>query len=127
MFTKGEERWLVATLVALLIVSLILTPLTKLTFLESLRIVFGSVYILFLPGYLITYIFFKKNKIDHLERIALGFALSIAIVPLIIFYLNLIGMKINLINSALTVLGIIIITMFVLLKNKNEKARKKKN
>lgn len=127
MFTKGEEKWGVAAIAALLIISIALTPTTKLTFLESLRIVFGSVYILFLPGYLITYIFFKQKEIDHLERIALGFALSIAIVPLVIFYLSLIGLKINLVNSAITVLGIIIVTLIILIKKKNGKARKKKN
>lgn len=126
MFTKEEKKWSIATLVALLIVSLAITP-TKLTFLESLRIVFGSVYILFLPGYLISYIFFKRKEVDHLERIALGFALSIAIVPLLIFYLNLIGLKINLINSALTVLIIIIISIIILVYKKNEKAKNKKD
>lgn len=127
MFTKGEEKWLVATLIALLIISLILTPLTKLTFLESIKTVFGAVFLLFLPGYLITYIFIKKNDIDHIERIALGFALSIAIVPLLMFCLNLVGLKINLISSTLVVSIIILITIIILLKNKNEKTRKKKN
>jgi uncharacterized membrane protein len=126
MFTKEEKKWTIATIVALLIVSLAITP-TKLTFLESLRIVFGSVYILFLPGYLISYIFFKRKEVDHLERIALGFALSIAIVPLLIFYLNLIGLKINLINSTLTVLGIVIISIIILVYKKNEKAKNKKD
>nr|MBA4404948.1 hypothetical protein [Nanoarchaeum sp.] len=126
MFTKEEKRWTIATIIALLIVSLAITP-TKLTFLESLRIVFGSVYVLFLPGYLISYIFFKRKEVDHLERIALGFALSIAIVPLLIFYLNLLGLQINLINSSLTILGIVIISIIILAYKKNEKAKNKKN
>ena len=68
--------------------------------LEAFRIVFGSVYVLFLPGFVISYIFFPKTKefdsekgenkehenengaIDWIERIALSFALSIAIAPL---------------------------------------------
>jgi len=73
--------------------------------------------VLFLPGYVISFLFFKKNKIDIIERIALSFALSIAIVPLLIFYLNLIGMKINTLSSALTIAGIIIVGL-VLLKVK---------
>ncbi len=102
------------TIATLAIVTIILT-LTKLTFLESLRITLGTPYVLFLPGYIISFIFFKK--IDIIERIALSFALSIAIVPLIIFYLNLIGMPINLWSSVLTIAGIIIISL-IILKNK---------
>ncbi len=102
----------------LVIITLLLTFLTELTFLESLRITLGTPYVLFLPGYIISFIFFKKNKIDIIERIALSFALSIAIVPLIIFYLNLLGMKINLLSSILTIAGIIIVSLGILKKKK---------
>ena len=98
------------TIGVLALITIILT-LTNLTFLESLRITLGTPYVLFLPGYVISFIFFKK--IDIIERIALSFALSIAIVPLIIFYLNLIGMKINLLNSILTITGIIIASIAI--------------
>jgi uncharacterized membrane protein len=101
------------TITTLALITIILT-LTNLSFLESLRITLGTPYVLFLPGYIISFLFFKK--IDIIERIALSFALSIAIVPLIIFYLNLIGMKINLLTSILTIAGIIIIAL--ILKNK---------
>jgi len=102
---------------------------TSLSLFESFRIVFGSVYVLFLPGFIISYIFFpktcefenkekqkekEKRSIDWIERIALSFALSIAIVPLVVFYLNLIGIKINIINSFLTILGILIISGIIL-------------
>jgi len=73
------------------VLSLALT--IKLNFLQSLRIVFGSFYVLFLPGHFLTYAFFPKKDIDFIERLTLSFALSIAIVPLLVFYLNLIGMK----------------------------------
>ncbi|MFH0906219.1 MAG: DUF1616 domain-containing protein [archaeon] len=98
----------------LAIIALALGFFTSLTYLESARIVFGTPYVLFLPGYLISFLFFKKDKIDIIERIALSFALSIAIVPLLIFYLNLIGMKINFLSSALTIAGIIIVVLIVL-------------
>jgi len=49
-----------------------------------------------------------------IERIALSFALSIAVVPLVVFYLNLIGVKINLLNSFLTILGIIAVSLGIL-------------
>ena len=56
----------------------------------------------------------EKGAIDWIERVALSFALSIAIVPLAVFYLNLIGLKINLLNSFLTILGIIVISGLIL-------------
>lgn len=106
----------------------LISVFTSLTYLELLRIIFGSIYVLFLPGFIISYIFFpktkeyesqEKNSIDWIERIALSFALSIAIVPLAVFYLNLVGLKINLLNSFLTVLGVIIISLGILyFKNK---------
>ena len=87
-------------------------------FLESFRIVFGSVYVLFLPGFIISFIFFPKTNekkgIDWLERIALSFALSIAIVPLVVFYLNLAGIKITLLSTSLIILGIIIVSVIIL-------------
>lgn len=100
------------TVISLIVISLILTIFMPI--LDAFRIVFGSVYVLFIPGYIISFIFFK-NEIDLLERIALSFALSIAIVPLIIFYLNLIGLKISALNSFLTILGIILISLAILL------------
>jgi uncharacterized membrane protein len=92
-----------------------------------------------LPGFIISYIFFpetrafedsdseevedkKSRGIDWIERIALSFALSIAIVPLAVFYLNLIGVKINLINSSLTIFGIIVISLIIIyFKNRRTK------
>jgi uncharacterized membrane protein len=118
------------SVLALAILSLILGVFTNLNHLESFRIVFGSIYVLFLPGFVMSFIFFSKTKefeskneegIDWIERIALSFALSIAIVPLAVFYLNLVGVRINLLNSSLTILGIILIS-FGILYYKNKKS-----
>ena len=108
----------------LLVLSGILAIFTDISLLESLRIFFGSVYVLFVPGYVISYIFFPKNKdfdsedkegaIDWLERIALSFALSIAIVPLVVFYLNLAGVRISALNSAIIILVIILVSFGIL-------------
>ena len=115
----------------LIITSLVIGALSSLTYLESFRIIFGSVYVLFVPGFIISYIFFPEtNKheeddaIEWLERIALSFALSIAVVPLTVFYLNLVGLKINLLNSFLTILGIIIISLVIIYIKNTGKHRK---
>ena len=108
---------IIGIILILNLISFLLFVFSSLNYLESLRIVFGSVYVLFLPGFILTFLFFPTLKtseedkgIDWLERIALSFALSIAVVPLAVFYLNLIGIKINLLNSSLIILGIIILS-----------------
>lgn len=139
------NKWLIEILiivVSLAIISLAIGFFSLLGYLESFRIVFGSIYVLFLPGFIISYIFFPRTKefdsntnsredtskkplgvvdIDWIERIALSFALSIAIVPLTVFYLNLVGIKINLLNSSLIILGIIIISLIIILYKSKEK------
>jgi uncharacterized membrane protein len=56
---------------------------------SPLRIIFALPVILFIPGYaLIAALFPKKSDIDFLERVALSFGLSIAVVPLIGLGLN---------------------------------------
>jgi len=90
---------------------------------QSFRIIFGSFYILFLPGLVLTFAFFGKKEIDIIERIALSFALSIAVVPLLVFYFNLIGMKIDVLNVILVVFLVIIGGFGIMLwqKEKREK------
>jgi len=67
----------------LLIAVIILLPTT------SFRIVIGIPLLLFLPGYtLLTALYPKKEGIDAIERVALSFGLSIALVPLIGLILN---------------------------------------
>ncbi len=110
----------------LLIIPISIWLFTSQTIFQALRITFGSLYVLFLSGFILSFVFFPKTKefcskdcgengsIDCIERAALSFALSIAIVPLAVFYLNLIGVKINLLNSFLTILGLIVISGVIL-------------
>ena len=72
--------WLAATLLSIYL------PGVNGTF---LRVVFGIPVILFIPGYaLIAALFPAAKDIDGIERIALSFGLSIAVVPLIGLALN---------------------------------------
>lgn len=90
------------TIIGLLVLSLVLTIWLGL---DSFRIVFGSAFILFLPGFSIVYNYFKE--LDILEKVALSFALSIATVPLLVFFLSLIGMKITTLSTIIVVLVIV--------------------
>ena len=122
---KNILKIVLIILSTLFILSLVISFFSELNLISSLRIVYGSVYVLFLPGFLMSYLFFpvtseieKKGSIDWIERIALSFALSIAIVPLLIFYLNLAGMRITALNSVIVVLIIILLSLGIIFRKK---------
>jgi uncharacterized membrane protein len=80
--------------------------------LDIVRIIFGSVFVLFVPGYAWSYVFFGRGKIDLVERLALSFGLSIALVPLTVFWFNWVfHVQITLVNTCLIVCGITIIAI----------------
>ena len=68
--------------------SLLLVPLALLTS-GALRIILSLAFVLFFPGYtLIAALFPAKGRLDGIERVALSFGLSLAVVPLIGLVLN---------------------------------------
>jgi len=95
-----KNKWLYRTGIAiavLAVASLVIGGFGALEYSESFRIVFGSVYVLFLPGFILTFVFFPRTKefdskekengaIDWIERIALSFALSIADASMVATY-----------------------------------------
>lgn len=77
-----------AILIALVVATLLLFPLVAFTS-GGVRIAFGLLFALFFPGYaLISALFPKREKLGGIERVALSFGLSIAVVPLIGLILN---------------------------------------
>jgi len=70
---------------------------------EVLRIIVGIPMVLFIPGYaLIAALFPGKGDLDGIERVALSFGLSIAIVPLVGLALNFTPFGISAITLLLT-------------------------
>jgi len=72
--------------------SFLLIPIILLNIDDTIRIILGLPFILFIPGYILIFALFPARKtdrsIDIIERIALSFGLSIAVVPLIGLGLN---------------------------------------
>ena len=104
--------------IALITLIVVLLPWQETAIMTALRIIFGSIYMLFLPGYWLTLSFFQKKEIDLLERFALSFALSISVVPLLTFYINLIGIKITQLSIRWVVTLIILANALYLWYNK---------
>ncbi len=72
--------------------SVVLLPAALLNLEGGIRVILGLPFILFIPGYVLIFALFPTRKtdrgIDVIERIALSFGLSIAVVPLIGLGLN---------------------------------------
>jgi len=90
-----KETRMPIDIIICLLLSILLVPLALLDIEGALRIILGLPFILFIPGYVFIYALFPEKKnpvmekgIDVIERIALSFGLSIAIVPLIGLALN---------------------------------------
>jgi len=78
-----KDLWLIGIATVLLAVVIAVSPAGR------ARIVLGLPFLLFFPGYtLVAALFHKKDSLGGVERVALSFGLSIAIVPLIGLILN---------------------------------------
>lgn len=76
-------------------------------FLSLYSLVSISLIVLFVPGFFLSFLFFDRGNIDVIERIALSFALSIAVIPLIVFYVSLLGSTIQ-VGTVLFAISIIL-------------------
>jgi uncharacterized membrane protein len=78
-----KDLWLIGILTVLLAVVIAFFPST------IARIILGLPFLLFFPGYTLTAALFpKKESLGGVERVALSFGLSLAVVPLIGLVLN---------------------------------------
>ena len=81
--SQDKDLWLIGILTVLLAVVIAFSPSTV------ARIILGLPFLLFFPGYtLMVALFPKKGSLGGVERVALSFGLSIAVVPLIGLVLN---------------------------------------
>ena len=72
----------------------------------------GDTLVFFLPGFAWTLVFFPNRQLNVLERVALSFGLSIAIVTLSIIVLNkLVGLSLTAFNSFLVIMVVTIIPL----------------
>lgn len=95
-------------LAAALVATIYLFPENK------IRIPLGLLFVLFLPGYvLIATLFPRKQDLDGIERFALSFGLSIAIVPLIGLALNFTPWGIRLYPILITLTGFVFLLSFI--------------
>jgi uncharacterized membrane protein len=88
-----------------------------------IRIIIGITLVFFAPGFTWTFVLFKQ--INHLERLVLSFALSLAIVTLSLLGLNAVmHIRITGLNAVLTILLLTIIPPVMYLMRRYIKKRK---
>ena len=109
--TKLPSDLLVVLALTVLTIFFVLVPPFEKT---AFRIILGLPVVLFLPGYaLIAALFPRKNDLDAIERIALSFGLSIAVVPLIGLVLNFTPWGIRLLPIIISLTLFILIMVFI--------------
>jgi uncharacterized membrane protein len=90
----------------------------------AIRAILGFILVFFLPGFAWTLVFFSRRQINIVERLALSFGLSIALVTLTILALNLLfGVRITGFNAVLIILTITIIPVVLYYLKKLVKRR----
>ncbi len=100
-------------LIIIIILTAVLAPLVYLTD-GPLRIILGLIFVLFSPGYtLIAALFPKKEDLSPIERVALGFGLSIVVVPLIGLVLNYTPWGIQLFPILVSIASFIVVASFI--------------
>ena len=108
-----SDIFIVIVFTLLTVIFIVFPPLSN----TWIRTVLGLPMVLFFPGYaLIAALFPGKDDLDGIERVALSFGLSIAVVPLLGLGLNYTPWGIRLIPILITLviftLGMCIITIY---------------
>jgi len=103
---------------------------------QALRIVFGTFFAVFLPGFVMSFVFFPNSvsmikleddqrdgqeelpALDWVERITLSFALSLSAVPLLIYLSNRMGLPVSTASVAGIILFIITISLIAIFLNR---------
>lgn len=79
------------------------------TIFEWLRVLLGSIYVLFLPGFALTFLLFKEKELNKIERLALSLGFSVAVVPLLTFLLSRLGLSLDAKNIFFEILAFLIL------------------
>ena len=104
-----RNLWLYVVLIVSATTVLVIYALPAELPLVAVRWVLGSVFVLFIPGYVTVEALFPKGReLDTIERFALSVGLSLALVPLVGLLLNYTpwGIRLNPIVVSLTVLTV---------------------
>jgi uncharacterized membrane protein len=121
MDIKRDVRYGIYFILLSIVLSIIIYFIGGYPILSGIRAFLGFAYVLFLPGYVVVRCFF--NDVDAIEKAALSFGLSIALVILSIMFSNLV-LKIPI--TALTNFVVILVVMMITVLIKLNQTRLKR-
>ena len=123
MEKKSWLKFFVIYILFSLFLASVLAVINKINFLSTLRITFGWLYVLFLPGYLIIRLFFEE--ITDIETFLYSFGISLMVIVAMGLLLNWLW-EITLISILISLTGFITIELIgLVIKWKIKKAKKK--
>jgi len=92
----------------------LLTVVVIFSLADTLRIIVGLPFVLFFPGYvLVLALFPSRVRLGSIERVALGFGLSIVVVPLIGFILNYTPWGLGVVSVLVSIASFIVLTSVI--------------
>jgi len=102
--------------------------------LNLLETILATMFTLFLPGFFLSLAIFRKGEISYVERFILSFVFSIALIPLFLFYISILGISIRPLILIFVVLAVIVLSIavitgrsFVRIKNRKKETSKIKS
>ena len=108
---KEFKYWLYVVGAALAI-ALVMQLFFKYAFISGARAILGLIYVLFLPGYVVVRCFY--NEVDWIEKAALSFGLSIALVIISVMFSNMVlKIPITALTNFLVLLAVMLITVLL--------------
>ncbi len=111
-------KYIGLSIALLLLLSVLLSFV--LSFVESLRLVFGTAFLLIVPGLVWSFVIWNSNTIKLFERALFSIALSIFLVPLIVFLFNKTGLSINALNVFIECSGVVVIGLLIIFLQKTK-------
>lgn len=96
--------------------------------LQLIKIILGLIYLLFLPGFVLSFFLIQDRNVISIKRITFSIALSCTIAPVIVFYGYKIGFPVKVLNIILEILLVLITSVCLrFLFKKHFKNEHKKN
>lgn len=121
LFSVSHNRW--QMMWTMLLLCLLLISIMWWSYFGSvwswIRLVVWMIALLLLPWRRMTKVLWRQHEIDLFERIIVSFAFSLAVVPLLVFYINLLWVPVTAWLVVCVIIGIIGVCL-LLLNKKNE-------
>jgi DNA-binding Lrp family transcriptional regulator len=112
--------WIIAIISIITILSILLIP-ERFIYLNIIRYISGSIFVLYLPGYSFIKAVFPFKEIDGIERTTLSLATSLGIVPITVLALNFTPFGIRLAPITVTLFILIISLSFLGIMREHQK------